>query len=125
MKYEMELIELCQNVRDEIFERLYEEEVRTEEDFDEHIDFIRRQEIDDASIHLSGCQEEAILKCIGYGIGRCIETLVGNFGTDIFKGLNPARINVLIISQAIECSLEDDDEITFEKYQVYCSSKTD
>jgi hypothetical protein len=124
MKYEMELIELCQNVRDEIFERLYEKE-RTEEDFDELIDWIRREEIDEAATHLSGCQEEAILKCIGYGIGRCIETLVGNFGADIFNGLNRDRINVLIISQAIECSLEDDDEITFEKYQVYCSSKTD
>jgi hypothetical protein len=122
---ETELIELCENVRDGVFKALDYQEVQTKEQFDKHVDEVLRLELNDGSTHISGCQEEALLKCIGYDIGRCVEALVDNYGADIFQGLKRARINELIIQQAVECMLEDDDEITFEKYQVYCSSKTD
>jgi hypothetical protein len=117
-----ELITLSHMVRDNIFKKLVDREVRTEEEYNKYVGIVGEEEFSD--LGLSGCQESAIMKEIGYDVGHCIRQIIDTYGLFVFRGLDNDKINHLIIRQAI---IDDWDLIkegpSYEMYLIYCGDK--
>jgi len=117
-----ELINLAHMVRDDIFKKLVSKGVRTEEEYNKLIGVVGEEVFSD--LGLSGCQESAIMKEIGYDVGHCIRQIIDTYGLFVFRGLDNDKINLLIIRQAI---IDDWDLIkegpSFEMYLIFLSDK--